>query len=253
MKALLDINLQEKMQSLYISNEYFISIPKRTEGNDYWSKSKDPDGQERDRTKEEKLGLEDVQYILDFLHSYFENGRILDIGCGLGWIHKYLQGNFEKFGIEIDKYASQISGKYCNCINSSFEEEIYPQNYFDCIILNHVIEHFEDPLRVILEIKKILKPQGVLIIGTPDFDSGCARHFQGNYRLLHDKTHVSLFSCDSLHRMLRDYDFRIFKSEFPFFKTRFFNEENLTRLFDTNKVSPPFYGNFMTLFSTNQK
>ena len=98
MKALLDINLQEKMQSLYISNEYFISIPKRTEGNDYWSKSKDPDGQERDRTKEEKLGLEDVQYILDFIHSYFDNGRILDIGCADGDLAFFM----ESIGFKVD-------------------------------------------------------------------------------------------------------------------------------------------------------
>ena len=85
-------------------------------------------------------------------------------------------------------------------------------------------------------------------MATPDFDSGCARQFGPNYRLLHDPTHISLFSNDSMHRFLRDHGFKIFRADYPFFETRYFTKENLIRLFDTGEVSPPFYGNFMTFY-----
>ena len=116
-----------------------------------------------------------------------------------------------------------------------------------------MIEHLEKPERDIKEVRRILKPGGVLILSTPDFDSGCARLFGKNYRLLNDATHISLFSNDSMLRFLRDNGFKIFSADYPFFKTRFFTEENLKKLLDTSQISPPFYGNFMTFFARNRK
>ena len=70
-------------------------------------------------------------------------------------------------------------------------------DFFDVIFMHHVIEHLEKPEEDIKEVKRILKPGGILILGTPDFDSGCARLFGKNYRLLYDGTHISLFSNES--------------------------------------------------------
>ncbi len=114
--------------------------------------------------------------------------------------------------------------------------------------MHHVIEHMADPVTNLEFGCRILKPGGHLILSTPDFDSGCARRFGANYRLLHDRTHISLFSNDSMHRFLRDYGFQILRADYPFFETRHFTEESLLRLFDPNKISPPFYGNFMTFY-----
>ena len=93
------------------------------------------------------------------------------------------------------------------------------------------------------------KKNGYLIIGTPDFDSAMARRYKNRYRLLHDKTHISLFSLDSISRLLRDSSFKIKLIDFPYFETKYFNKKNLFRLFSTKKVSPPFYGSFMTILS----
>ena len=84
---------------------------------------------------------------------------------------------------------------------------------------------------------------------TPNFDSGVARRFGKNYRLLHDKTHISLFSDCGLKQLLEDYGFFIDRIDYPFFETEYFTKENLLRLFDTQKVSPPFYGNVMTIYA----
>ena len=88
-----------------------------------------------------------------------------------------------------------------------------------------------------------------MIIGTPDFDCGAARRYGNDFRLLHDKTHVSLFSNDSMHRFLRDMGFKVQKVEYPFFDTTFFNEVNLMRLLENKSISPPFYGSVMTFFA----
>ena len=67
--------------------------------------------------------------------------------------------------------------------------------------------------------------------------------------MLHDKTHVSLFSDFSLKNLLEDFGFVVDRIEYPFFETKYFTNENLLRLFDTSKISPPFYGNIMSLYA----
>ncbi len=248
-------NLSELMNSLYESGKLYIQIPKKDTVNyedDYWHKIIDPDGKERNRLEERDQFLEDIDYIIKFLNS-LSTGRILDIGCGLGWLLSALNDCWKKYGVEISQFASNYAKRSYKVFNGPFIDYNCEDNFFDVVILHHVIEHMEDPLLNVLKIKKILKKNGFLIIGTPDFDSGCARRFGKNYRLLNDITHISLFSNDSMHRFLREHGFKIIKVEYPFFKTRFFTKENLMRLFDVDKISPPFYGNFMTFFSINQK
>ena len=68
--------------------------------------------------------------------------------------------------------------------------------------------------------------------------------------MLHDPTHISLFSNDSMHRCLRDVGFRIDRVDYPYFETHWFNRSDLLRMLDAEGVSPPFYGNFMTFYCT---
>ncbi|WP_416377314.1 class I SAM-dependent methyltransferase [Algoriphagus sp. C2-6-M1] len=51
----------------------------------------------------------------------------------------------------------------------------YPDNYFDFIHISHVIEHVLDPKAYISEMKRILKPEGYLAIGTPNMSSNLYR------------------------------------------------------------------------------
>ncbi len=51
-----------------------------------------------------------------------------------------------------------------------------------------------------------------------------------------------------MHRCLRDNGFHIDQVEYPYFETQWFNKENLLRMLDTDGISPPFYGNFMTFY-----
>lgn len=213
----------------------------------YWGTIVDPDGNVRDRSKEREKHLEDIGQEISFLNS-LPPGRILDVGCGLGFLLSGLGDGWEKHGVEVSHFAAQHARQYGTIFVGDLAAASYPDGYFDVVVIHHVIEHLDDPIGAILEIRRILKPGGWLVLGTPDFDSGCARRFGDKYRLLHDPTHVSLFTNESMHRFLRDHGFFIERVEYPFFETRYFTPENLMRLFDTNTISPPFYGNFMTFY-----
>ncbi|MBC8247536.1 MAG: methyltransferase domain-containing protein, partial [Deltaproteobacteria bacterium] len=214
----------------------------------YWGTVVDPDGVERDRLKERENHLMDVATELTFLND-LPGGAILDVGCGLGYLLSGLDGRWECQGVEISEFAADHAGEWGRIFKGSLEDAKYSSGQFDAVVFHHVIEHLVDPLKTLREIRRIMKPGGWLILGTPDFDSGCARLFGSRYRLLHDDTHVSLFTDESMHRLLRDEGFVIEKVDYPYFSTRHFTKENLLRMLDLDCISPPFYGSFMTFYA----
>ncbi len=231
-------------------NEYYIKRKVNKIINyekEYWSSVIDPDGKKRNRLKERKKHIEDVNNEISFINS-LKPGKILDVGCGLGYLLSGINNQWDKYGVEISNFCYKYAKRWGKIYIGDLSESNYKNNYFDVIVLHHVIEHIDDPIKIILKIKNILNKNGYFIIGTPDFDSGCARLFKNNYRLLKDSTHISLFSNDSMHRFLRDYGFKIKYVDYPYFNTRYFTKNNLASIFDLNEISPPFYGNYMTFY-----
>ncbi len=248
-----DFDLRSLMKGLYQNLEYFAKIPTDGEVNyeeDYHAITIDPDGNQRELLNERSHYLAGVKEITDFIDTLLP-GKILDIGCGPGWILSSLDAAWDKHGIEISKFASTHASQFGNIHNGTLED--YDGIDFDVIIMNHVIEHLTDPVDSIKRIRGLLKSNGYFLIGTPDFDCAAARRYGSKFRLLHDPTHISLFSADSMHRLLRDSGFKILDVEYPFFDTQWFTKDNLMRLLSDDGISPPFYGSNMTFFCKLEK
>lgn len=242
-------DLSALMQNLERTLDYFASIPQRKDlvyENDYHETAVDPDGNVRSHLDERDRALTGCSEITSFLHL-LEPGKILDFGCGLGWILSDLDNGWDKYGIEVSQFAAKHASKYGKIFCGDYME--FQETNFDVVVLNHVIEHLPKPEEALAKITTLLKTGGILVIGTPNFDSGAARRYGEKFRLLNDPTHISLFSDDSLRRFVRDNGFTIEKVEYPFFDTPWFSEENLLRLMQLNVISPPFYGSFMTIFA----
>ncbi len=238
-------------------NKYYWEYPREIPlyENDYWGKEViDPDGKIRDMQSEEERRnqIEDLSFILNVI-STLPAGKILDVGCGPGHLLSAINDTWDKYGIDISNVALKEAEKYAKVKKGELPSSGYESNYFDVVVMNHVIEHLKDPLIYINSCWQILKPNGILIIATPDFDSGCARLFFHKYRMLHDNGHISLFTTFSLVKMLEDFNFRIIDTEFPFFQTRWMTKENLMRLFDNSQISPPFYGNHVIVLAEKPK
>jgi SAM-dependent methyltransferase len=213
----------------------------------YWGVVADPDGAMRDRLAERDRFLAGVASEQAAIAAV-KPGRILDVGCGPGFLLSAVGAGWEKHGVELSKLAADHARAHARIHNGPLADAAYPDGHFDVVVLHHVIEHVADPSALVREIRRVLAADGLFILATPNFDSGCARRFGEKYRLLHDKTHVTLFSDDSMRRFLRDNGFRIERSDYPYFETPYFTEDNLLRMLDTDRVSPPFYGNFMTFY-----
>lgn len=226
--------------------DYYVPRPAPAIQADYWGHVVDPDGHERDRLSEpERLQyLDDMTEVLAFLRT-LTPGNILDIGCGPGWLLDALGPQWQRLGMDIA--PDVVAELERRGIISVPELEMVANQWADVIVAHHVIEHMTDPLHEIGLMRAILKPGGWLVLGTPDFGSPCAVRFGDNYRMLHDPTHVSLFTLESMYRLLRDHGFTIRDVKFPF-PARYATAENFARWNDTSQVSPPWPGNWLTFY-----
>ena len=98
-----------------------------------------------------------------------KDSKILDVGCALGGLLAFLKekGHKELYGIDVIEEYVRLSNnkniKVGNVYDIPFED-----NYFDLIVLDHVLEHLVDLKTVIKELKRVLSRDGFLFIGLPD-------------------------------------------------------------------------------------
>ena len=228
--------------------EYFVRRTLETSADyeeAYWGVVTDPDGVVRNRADDCARFLAAARAELDCINRR-PPGRLLDVGCGMGFLLSGVEEAWERHGVELSELAAGHAAEWGEIKLGTLAEAAYSDHHFDVVVLYHVIEHVDDPESLICEVRRILRPDGLLILGTPNFDGAMARRFGDRFRLLDDATHVSLFSEDSMRRFLRDHGFSVGHVDHPFFDTPYFTPENLSRLHDTDAVSPPFYGNVMT-------
>lgn len=101
--------------------------------------------------------------------------KFLDIGCSEGTFTLQIAsalGTKEIYGVEISPQACQIAlkrGISVHQIDLDNSDHLpFQDNYFDFIHMGEVIEHVFDTDKVLEEIKRILKPSGVLLVSTPN-------------------------------------------------------------------------------------
>jgi len=98
--------------------------------------------------------------------------RVLDHGCGDGVLANMLaQKNVHVFGVDNSEIAlryaqKRISGKKVHFQVGSVYELPYRDDTFDCVISTQVIEHLAEPMRLLAEIRRILKKGGSALITT---------------------------------------------------------------------------------------
>jgi len=130
-----------------------------------------------------------------------KRGRLLDVGCGSGSFLAFMRrAAWEVHGVEPDPAAAKVAQERFGIpvILGTLPAARLPDASFDAITLNHVIEHVEDPIGLLAECRRILKPDGTLVIVTPNIESLGHQHFRDSWRGLEPPRHLYLFSIDTL-------------------------------------------------------
>ncbi len=137
-----------------------------------------------------------------FFDSFLKDSKkILDIGCSVGRIISLSPSKIE--GVDIDKKALQIAkSRGCKVQYANISEKLpFKDESFDAIFLSQVIEHLENPLFAMQEIKRVLKKNGKLVAITIDYKM---THYKEKNGFWSDYTHKTPFIKESLKRVSYD-------------------------------------------------
>ena len=102
------------------------------------------------------------------------NGNFLDIGCGEGFVlNEALAQGFIPFGLDIanNLHDSVDTGRGVNFFEGNIFDANYNENYFSAIYMDSVLEHVDDPISILKEIYRVLKPDGIGFLIVPNEDS----------------------------------------------------------------------------------
>jgi len=109
--------------------------------------------------------------------------RILDIGSGNGDICAHFAANNFTIGVDIQDQFKPEYHELPHCVAQS-EALPFADDSFNVVISHHVIEHVDDHDLHVSEIHRILAPDGVCYLGTPNLSSPFMRGHVGNPMVL---------------------------------------------------------------------
>ncbi len=141
-----------------------------------------------------------------------EKGLIIDIGCSSG---RYLDNNIIGADISIEKLRKAKSKLL---VNLDIENDLcFREKSFDFVLFSEVLEHLRNPKRGLINIFKMLKPKGKLLLSTPhnlgkaiEYEEiGVLRKYGITEGTNGDKYIHKNFSKDELRSLLIDTGFKI--------------------------------------------
>ncbi len=157
-----------------------------------------------------------------------EGARILDIGCGIGtYVRRFRQFSDDVHGVEVEEERVREASRELPNIQLAHGEALpFPDDHFDLVFSNEVIEHVDDDRKTVEEAVRVTKPGGCIVLFAPNrlypFETHGA-YIRGRYRFgniplinwlpdpLRDRfaPHVRVYTHRGLRRLFRGLPVRI--------------------------------------------
>ena len=156
-----------------------------------------------------KIALLPFYFKLPQLPFYRSDGRLLDIGCGVGDRMQVFEAlGWKVEGLEMDANAAKVAKKHGYKVwNTSLTEAKLPLDFYDTVHLNNVFEHLKDPHLALEKIRSILKDRGELIMVVPNAGSLAHRIFGKDWFALEVPRHLFTYNAENLSRLLQQHGF----------------------------------------------
>lgn len=142
---------------------------------------------------------------MKFIEQYIpQQGKLLDIGTAGGtFLHVAKQHGWDVSGVEPNAWLCEWGNKrYGLEIKPGIlDDHRFPARSFDVITLWDVLEHVSDPKKTLLEINRLLKPGGLLVVNYPDAGSWIARAM-GRRWVFYLSVHLYYFTPQTIRHML---------------------------------------------------
>ncbi|HEU5396910.1 MAG TPA: class I SAM-dependent methyltransferase [Verrucomicrobiae bacterium] len=166
--------------------------------------------------QKQAVQLPDNERVLRVLNELFpRRGRLLEIGSYLGiFLDRIRAAGWDVTGLEPNKpIADRCRANYrLNIVDGVLPNPALPDRAFDAVVMLHVIEHMPDPAANLRDIRRLLRPGGVLVVETPRFDSLMFKLLGRRERSLSNcDGHIYFFTVPTLQRLLERNGFAPFR------------------------------------------
>ncbi|UCF33618.1 MAG: class I SAM-dependent methyltransferase [Phycisphaerales bacterium] len=141
--------------------------------------------------------------------------RMLEVGCGYGFILAKLQHRYETFGVDVSEHAieqCQTVTPESRCFVGDVQEGLpaeLERGSFDLVLACYVFEHLRDPPAAMHTVRSLLKDGGMLLFSVPNTESIGARWKGKDWYGRKDPTHCSLLPPDRWIELTREAGFRV--------------------------------------------
>lgn len=163
------------------------------------------------------------------VHRYVSGGRLLDVGCAGGTFAQYFSnhGHWELHGVELSREAVARARRVpgFQVFHGDLFEANYPAEWFDVVTVLDTLQYAPRPDRLLAEIHRLTKPDGLLIVELPGY----------HFRRLRDRGVLSWVSANRWQRV----DPRVRLYYFAATQFRRLSEHCGFRLLDMVPEAPP--------------
>jgi SAM-dependent methyltransferase len=139
-------------------------------------------------------------------------GRALDVGCGDGsFLAALAHTGWDVYGTELSgAIAATARERLGDRIRvDELERAAYPKASFDLITFWHVLEHLDNPRNALAEARRLIKPDGTVLVALPNIRSFQAQLFKEHWLHLDVPRHLWHFDSGTLAELARRCDFEV--------------------------------------------
>jgi SAM-dependent methyltransferase len=135
-------------------------------------------------------------------------GRLLDIGCNEGrGLRLYRHNGFIAEGLELNEPAAAVARSQGFTVHTQTLDDFQPVDTYDVAVLSNVLEHASDPIDMLRNVKRILKPGGQVWISCPNNRSWLRSAFGKYWINWHVPFHLFHLSAQGVRTVLHDAGF----------------------------------------------
>lgn len=155
-----------------------------------------------------------------WLHKQFKDNEfcLLDVGCGNHSPQKtkYWFAKCKYYGLDWERYNldendMEAMEKYYEIDLARNSLDILPDEFFDAVVMNHIIEHIPNGLQVIEALLPKLKLGGVIYIEFPSVHSLSLPSMKGCLNFCDDPSHIRIYDLKEIGNILLKHKFKILK------------------------------------------